>query len=386
MFGASFNSGKPLPAGAILNGASTTTPLGVGGTYTSNVLRVGPHPSVVITVATDRDGTCYAEFSSDGANWDYSIPYEVHASQQNIYKVQVIADYFRTRVVNTSGVSQTYLRVQSLTSNGSLDVYPLKNIIPHNAPALPVTAFEMEFLAASGKLDGISIVNKFGMNTDIDTTPLPEDIWYGGGVYTGFPVSSLETVNVVSTSVNDTAAGSGARQLFLSGLDTNYNTISETVTLNGTTPVTSLNQYRRVNFAYVVASGSSNTAFNAGNITIRHTTTSANVFVAMQAGRGQSNTTAYTVPAGKTGYIRRLFCGLRGGTTATCEGSLWTRHFGFPPRLQRPFEFTAGDDMVDIIYGGIMLPEKTDLILRITACAANNTVVAGGYDLLLIDN
>lgn len=145
MFGASFNSGKPLPAGAILNGASTTTPLGVGGTYTSNVLRVGPHPSVVITVATDRDGTCYAEFSSDGANWDYSIPYEVHASQQNIYKVQVIADYFRTRVVNTSGVSQTYLRVQSLTSNGSLDVYPLKNIIPHNAPALPVTAFEMEF-------------------------------------------------------------------------------------------------------------------------------------------------------------------------------------------------------------------------------------------------
>lgn len=74
---------------------------------------------------------------------------------------------------------------------------------------------------------------------------------------------------MLSDSVNDTAAGTGARTVFISGLDSNYDVISETVTLNGTSAVQTVRSYLRVNSFLIMSAGSGKT--NAGSITLRVT-------------------------------------------------------------------------------------------------------------------
>lgn len=93
-------------------------------------------------------------------------------------------------------------------------------------------------LVSQGKIPGMSIVQKFGRNTDVDSGTLPEDMWGGSSTYTGFPVGgNAERLAFVSTSADDAEAGTGARTVTIIGLDGNWNQQTETVTLNGLTTV-----------------------------------------------------------------------------------------------------------------------------------------------------
>lgn len=83
-------------------------------------------------------------------------------------------------------------------------------------------------------------------------------------------MSSADTMDVVSDSANDTSAGTGARSIKITGLDGNYNEIEETVTMNGTTSVTTTNTFIIIHRAIPKTAGSSET--NDGNITITDTT------------------------------------------------------------------------------------------------------------------
>ncbi len=69
-----------------------------------------------------------------------------------------------------------------------------------------------------------------GSNLSITTTV--EDIWAQGGVLV-FPTSAA-VIATSSSSADDAAAGTGIQQLTFTGLDANWNTISETITMNGT--------------------------------------------------------------------------------------------------------------------------------------------------------
>ena len=77
-----------------------------------------------------------------------------------------------------------------------------------------------------------------GFNDDVDTASVPEDIWPQGGQIV-FP-SVAAVVDIVSDSALDTAAGTGARSVLVSGVDNNLNIISETVILNGVVAVATI--------------------------------------------------------------------------------------------------------------------------------------------------
>ena len=49
-----------------------------------------------------------------------------------------------------------------------------------------VSVAEFYFLVSANKIPGAAAVHKFGLNPVINTTDGFEDIWNGGGVYTGF--------------------------------------------------------------------------------------------------------------------------------------------------------------------------------------------------------
>lgn len=264
----------------------------------------------------------------------------------------------------------------SSTSPSGLEVEP------GNVP------LDVEIDIVAGHYPGYSIVNKFGYNPSIGSASVPEDVWGGSTVYTGFPDTTLETISAVSTSANDTLAGTGARTVRVTGLDGNYAVQTVDINLNGTTPVASVATFRRVHSAQVIAAGSG--GVNAGDIAIRHTTTTANVFVNIVTGRNQSNASAYTVPAGYTAYLRQLHAAVRGigqpSSVVTIEGGIWTRAFGLPFRLRRPFIMSDRFRLTDTLYGGLIFTEKSDIVMRVTACSEANAAVNAGYDLLLIPN
>lgn len=237
---------------------------------------------------------------------------------------------------------------------------------------------------AMDRVPGVSPVNKFGRNTDIDTATTPEDLWGGGGVYAGFPENTAEPIEVLSDSASDASAGVGARTVVIQGLNSDWLETSEAITLNGLTPVQSVNTYRRVHTMRVATSGSS--VFNVGTITVRHATTEANVFLTMVPNTNQTNCSAYTVPAGKSAYLTDVIAIMRGAVNGTADMAFWIRAFGQAPRLRRPFAVSSNFEHHDEISVPIQLAEKTDIIIRCTTVSTNNLEVAAGYDLVLVKN
>ena len=70
-----------------------------------------------------------------------------------------------------------------------------------------------------GVVPNYSINTKFGRNNDIDTGSTPQDVWNGGGSYTGFDCVAAQTLNVVSSSTSDrgTQLSSGTASTSSSG-------------------------------------------------------------------------------------------------------------------------------------------------------------------------
>ena len=144
---------------------------------------------------------------------------------------------------------------------------------------------------ARGQILGHSTVSLFGYQSSITTTSIP--VWENATTYT-YPTSAT-TLTVASSSATDVSPA----QVLISGLDANYNPISETVVLTGTTGVTTVNSYFRVNSLLMTGVASGQTS-NVGVITAKQ---SSNILAQINAGIGKSQSMIYTIPAGYTFYL-----------------------------------------------------------------------------------
>lgn len=231
---------------------------------------------------------------------------------------------------------------------------------------------------------------KFGNNSDVDTGTLPEDLWNGGGVYTGHNATGAEIVTVVSSSVNDTSAGTGARTIQLVGLDANYLPISETVTLNGTSTVDTVNSYLRLDRGIILTAGSGKT--NAGTITARQKVTTANIFFALLITENQTHVGCFTIPAGYTGFIVACFFGVNkpgsgGGTFDRSAGiDIYARPLGGVYNSKFHTSVTSGHDVDHHFQVPIVLTEKTDVVMRCDDVSNDSTDVSGQCEYFLIAN
>ena len=169
-------------------------------------------------------------------------------------------------------------------------------------------------------------IDKFGRNSDIDNAATFEDIWHGGGHYTGQDPTAAEIVTVTSSDANDTSAGTGAQTIEIFGLDGTYAPISETVILNGVALVDSTLSYIRLNRAIVRTAGSGGA--NAGILSIVQKVTTANVLARLPAGYNQTMIAAYTIPDGKRG---QLVCWYASFGKKVASGSVEVRLLVRPP-------------------------------------------------------
>jgi len=244
------------------------------------------------------------------------------------------------------------------------------------SPGSPVPTSDFLYLSAvsAGAVTGTRSVFKFGFNADINGSE--ETIWDYGGIYE-HPAAAIQ-MSVSSSSVDDTAAGTGARTVSVAGLDANYNEISEIVTLNGQTSVLTSASFLRVNRAFVVSAGSGGTA--AGEIYIGTGVVSAGVPATVYAyiplGDNQTLMAVWTVPAGYTGYLLK---GNIGTGTANINqyitARLVQRPFGSVFRTAAKITLQRGEINLDFVFP-VPFAEKTDIEVRAFSSGANNLVFA----------
>lgn len=231
-----------------------------------------------------------------------------------------------------------------------------------------------------GRVAGHSRVAQYGHTP---TAAANTDVWEGGGLYP-FQAAAV-TLEALSSSASDTAAGTGARTFTITGLDNNFNAISEVITLAGVTPVQSALQYRRVNGFAIASAGSGNV--NAGDVTLRVTGAGATQAIA-RAAYGYAKQAIYTVPAGFSLLITDLLleCGGVGTSsnitfsfTRVAASGLITTTNEYPTGPSVPVE--------RIVFTGAMVPATTSLVIRITiAPVGAATSGYAAFNGVLVDN
>jgi hypothetical protein len=186
----------------------------------------------------------------------------------------------------------------------------------------------------------------------------------------------------VSTSTDDDGSpvGTGARTVYIEGLNGSYNVVSETVTLNGTTNVPTVNSYLYVNQFYVATVGSG--GVNAGEITAKVSTT---LYDLIAVGYNQRTTAHYCVPAGYTAYLTEavLTAGQASGSTSV---TAFLKHHGPDGilRVEAISTLNNGSISYDFAYP-IQIPEKN--CFGATAIGtANNNSVSAFFNFVLIKN
>lgn len=222
-----------------------------------------------------------------------------------------------------------------------------------------------------GLIPGHKRVLKFGYNGEVQN--VEETVWDLGGLY-AYPSSA-----VTLTATSSSGATDSGIEVTIQGVDTNYNELSEAVTLDGSGTATTTGSFLRVYRAFVSGSTSS-----AGSIDITNGgTTYANIAVAEQ----QTLMSLWTVPAGYTAYLFQIDATaftVQNNKVATVR--MLTREFNGVFRTQNKFDLFEGSYHQDITCPQ-PIPEKTDIEFRAIADSSNADLrVAATFDILYIEN
>lgn len=230
------------------------------------------------------------------------------------------------------------------------------------------TSEPFELQVARGQIPGHKSIFKFGVNPSVQN--VEETVWEGGGLYV-YP-SSAVTMTIASAS----GATDNGVVITLSGLDSDYNEQSETVTLAGSGTATTTKSFLRVYRGFVAGSQAPVGAVTAAN---------GGVTYAYINGDNQTLMAVWTVPAGYDGFITQLDV-----TVLTEQNNkfgnlrLVTKEQGGVFRTQETFSVEQGP--ISLPYTiPVHIPEKTDIEYRAVASSSQaNLRVSAAFEILYI--
>lgn len=229
---------------------------------------------------------------------------------------------------------------------------------------------------ARGQIQGHTAINVFGYNPDVDTSE--ESVWPDGGTVPHPTVASALTI--VSTSTDDDSAGTGARTVYIEGLNGGYNVISETIIMDGTTPVVTTGTYLYVNQFYVATVGTGGA--NAGEITAKVSTT---LYDIIAVGYNNRTTGHYCVPAGYTGYMTSGVI-TTGQATGSTSVTAFLKQHGPDGVVRVGAVSTLNNGSVQYDFSPpYMIPEKNCIGASAIGSATNNSA-SSFFNIILIKN
>lgn len=149
------------------------------------------------------------------------------------------------------------------------------------------------------------LVHKFGRNAAV-----PNGSWafVNNLGFTGWPLSQPRAVRIkAGGNANDTAAGTGAREITIQGLDlaSGGEEVTETITTAGASAsAVTTKLWYRIHRAWVSSAGTYGAA-NTGAITIENSTGGTDL-IKIEVEEGQTQFAGYTIPLGYTAYLLSL--------------------------------------------------------------------------------
>lgn len=223
---------------------------------------------------------------------------------------------------------------------------------------------------AMGSIPGVTGLSISGYNGVVATEFVP--LWDNStGTYTYFP--SAQPVRVWSSNASDVDV-----MVNVTGLDVNYNIISETIHLtNGTTGVLGTKQFLRVNGANITR-----TPINVGVISVGNSDKTI-ALTTIEIGAGRSQMTVFTVPAGYTFYLTQSnwYTNQTGSQTAMYRS--WTRTPTGVINIILIFPLQQQYNSVKVVPRPY--PEKTDIQWQ-AASSSGTSKIGGQIEGYLISN
>lgn len=401
---------------------STSTTLGASATFTGSAERINGYGIIYINVYSDvassTDGL-HIEQSSDGTNWDHCDEYTVPANSGKNYSINPHAKYLRVIYINgpdaqTEFRLQTILKATGLASSHRIadaiiddddaelvtnvnkakrDDGTYVNIGATNSNNLRVTDAESGLAIAKGDVTSTTFVHKFGNAPDFDASDGIITIWDGADDnfidQMTYVYSTSDDIDSVSSS-----SASDTFDLEIQGLDVNGDIVVQTVSLSGQTRVPlSTNLFRAFRMKNI------NSTDNVGHIYCYENTAivsgvpsdSTKVRAIIQPTNNQTLMSLYTVPQGKTAYVRSWY-GSIAGANKTSNYVVDIRAREFEKVFQLKHRSSLADNGTSYIHHKYeeppVYPALTDIEIRcrVTASGATAASVSAGFDIVLVDN
>ena len=374
----------PTTANSIADTNSTTTLLAASGTFTGEWIDVLNYDSVVVAVKTDQNGSLTVQFSPDGVNQDSTLTRYYRTNQiEAPHRFTVTRQYARVTFTNTSVSDQTYLRLQTMLGDKSDLNAPLDSTLAQDFDAIATRPTDYHYETALGRRQGASTWNKFGYNLDVDTAA-SETIWEPGGTFAR--MTTADTLDLVSSSVADDDGSTGANSLVLYGVDENWETQTEVISLNGIGAVTTVNQWLGLNRAAIFLAGTG--LGNAGKITIT-ATSAATIQATIPIGQGTTQQCLFFVPVSHQALIDWLYINVNkisagGSPRVTLIGEVFSAVSNAMYEVYRTTIDTAVENTVELKPSQpFIIGEKSILTFKATT-TVNNTEANVRFSLILV--
>lgn len=206
----------------------------------------------------------------------------------------------------------------------------------------------------------------FGVRVNISGN---ESIWTQGGLY---PWSAWDG-DAKAVFVKSTAADTGSLRVV--GLDANWLTQEETVTLTGTTAVELPSTFRRINAMYY--SGPA-----VGTITARTLSGIGTVVANIPVGYTSSPSAIYTIPADYNAYGTQLTVGTGKGGDGMFRVFTRTNYYSQGTFVERAIIESYQNSFTQNYSVPVLLEAKTDIDFRIYT-GSNNFNATASFDIVL---
>lgn len=243
---------------------------------------------------------------------------------------------------------------------------------------------------AKENINGHSSIHKFG---GYDSVPNGSfvDLWHKGGTLTHLTAATL--VHLISGDSGDNQASTtGIRGATVYGLDATFALVKEDLLMHATDGTiagpSSTTEFIRIYRVKGINAGAYTRITNLGNIDVI-ADTGGTTQGYIEAGSGQSQGTHYTIPAGKTGYIKRISISMDTGKSVDIIVKIRNdaNVISAPAGVVRSPHHWKGiaTPVEEIFYANNQFSEYTDIWFE----AKGNGAVAEvevDYDLILVNN
>ena len=201
-------------------------------------------------------------------------------------------------------------------------------------------------------------VSATGTVWDVDDTLYPWSAWDTAGVLTIPAVNASDNGGTVTVT----------------GLDANYDVISEEFVVSSSGTTTGTKTFKRAYRAFFTDGTS-----NIGNITIQRGGTT---IALIRAGQAQTLMAVYTVPEGHTVYMSKVSMSIEAGGDAS--GNVYSRipsQTSF--RIKHTFEIGDGGHYLYDFTVPLKFDARTDIDFR-CSMRTNNSRASAAFDMILI--